>query len=588
MMFRRKASHLTSSEAILPILPKNIMKWIENARPIAEGNKRSFLAFPFWKTIYYDNCDRIFLLAGRQVFKSTWLTDVLAHNATTNADVTLVYVTHDEASLSGFSNQKFRIGTLEQNPLLKLFVKGGGIGKISEIGFKNNSRIYLTTDNNGYVHVEGKSPSEVLLDEIQYQELEFLPKLLESMSATKGKLKMVGIGGEGGSEEERLWFHTDQRNWIYDDPDWREKLKFTPGKGLEIGDYLVDVLKGRWVSKNPENNLFHGYHLPQIHFPTIPLTIKDAMEKYEVDPSYSIQWKKNNYPNSLFQTHVLGSFYKAQRRPVTREMVLACMTPYRNYDLLLPNEISELKQTFNEKVSIAMGVDFGSGISSSNTVISILVEWTLSELLPKRYHLVFIEKRPAENQMMQARYICDLFKKCSCDVGVGDLGYGANQVKLIQDGGYDENGVKYDGVSSIKFIGCRTTSNETKPLQIHESKIDEHGEETDAITIDKTTKIQEFIDMLECRITNPISSENTITQKSQFIIPYKSEDKVNWLIDDFTSITRKDLVKIEGISVVDSRQRARKEFNHPRDSIMSIVYARQALDLDMEWNWISA
>ena len=586
-MFRKKASQLIPSEPNLPVLPKNIIEWMNKARPIVEGNKRSFLAFPFWKEIYSDKSNRIFLLAGRQVFKSTWLTDVLAHSATTHPGVTLVYVTHDELSLSGFSNQKFRIGTLEQNPLLKLFVRGGGIGKISEIGFQNNSRIYLTTDNGGYVHVEGKSPSEILLDEIQYHQLEFLPKLLESMSATKGKLKMVGIGGEGGSEEERLWLQTDQRNWQYDDPNWREKLRFTPGIGLEIGDYLIDVLKGRWVSKNPENNLFHGYHLPQIHFPTIPLTIKDAIEKYEIDPIYSIESKQNNYPNSLFQTHVLGSFYKAQRRPVTREMVLACMTPYRNYDLLTSDEISQLKQTSNEKIRVGMGVDFGSGISSSYTVISILIEWTLSKSLPKKYHLAFIEKRPAENQMMQARYIYDLFKKSSCDIGIGDLGYGANQVKLIQDGGYDDNGLKYDGVSSSNFIGCRTISNETKPLQIHEAKIDEHGEKTDAITIDKTTKIQEFIDMLEFRITNPSLPNNMETQNTQLVIPYKSEHLVDWLIDDFTNITRKDLAEIEGISIVDSRQRARKEFNHPRDSVMSIIYARQALDLDFEWNWIS-
>ena len=240
-MFRKKASQLIPSEPNLPVLPKNIIEWMNKARPIVEGNKRSFLAFPFWKEIYSDKSNRIFLLAGRQVFKSTWLTDVLAHSATTNPGVTLVYVTHDELSLSGFSNQKFRIGTLEQNPLLKLFVRGGGIGKISEIGFQNNSRIYLTTDNGGYVHVEGKSPSEILLDEIQYHQLEFLPKLLESMSATKGKLKMVGIGGEGGSEEERLWLQTDQRNWQYDDPNWREKLRFTPGIGLEIGDYLIGM-----------------------------------------------------------------------------------------------------------------------------------------------------------------------------------------------------------------------------------------------------------------------------------------------------------------------------------------------------------
>jgi len=59
-------------------------------------------------------------------------------------------------------------------------------------------------------------------------------------------------------------------------------------------------------------------------------------------------------------------------------------------------------------------------------------------------------------------------------------------------------------------------------------------------------------------------------------------------LSDFTSITRKDLAEIEDIIIEDSRQRAKKEFNHPRDSVMSIIYARQALNLDLEWHWVSA
>ena len=77
-----------------------------------------------------------------------------------------------------------------------------------------------------------------------------------------------------------------------------------------------------------------------------------------------------------------------------------------------------------------MGVDFGSGISSV-TAIAILIWWRKSD----RFQLVHIEKRPQENQLKQAEHIVNLFREYSCDIGVGDLGYGANQVKLIQDGG---------------------------------------------------------------------------------------------------------------------------------------------------------
>src|SRR3972149_289327 len=491
-MYRKKASKLIPYEPDLPKLPINILDWIKSARPIVEGKKRNFLASPFWIDIYNDPVNRLLIMAGRQVLKSTYLTDVFAFGAITSPGSTFVYVTFDELSLSGFSNQKFRIGTLEQNPMLKLYVRGGGVGKISEVGFVNNSRVYLTTDQGGYAHVEGKSPQEVLMDEVQYQDLQFLPKMQESMSHTKGKLKMVGRGGEGGSELERLWLQTDQREWMYDDPDWRDKLRFEKGKGLVIGDYLKDVLKGRWTVKGKENPIFHGYHIPQYIFPTTPLTIEDAIEKYEVDPSYSIEWKQKNYPQSILKTHVYGSFYKETRRPVTREMVLACMTPYRMYDLLTPDEIGELKDLYKDRIKISLGVDFGSGISASSTVISILIEWKMSKGHPSRYQLAFINKRPSENQLDQAEYINRIFKESKCDIGIGDLGYGANQVKLIQDGGFSRRtGIKFSGVGSNKFIGCRTIGDETKPLQTFNDKIDEHGEETGRISIDKTSKIQE-------------------------------------------------------------------------------------------------
>jgi len=586
-MYRKKASKLIPHEPNLPKLPANILDWIKQARPIVEGRLRTFLAFPFWVDIYKDLANRILVMAGRQVFKSTWLTDVLAHGATTNNGATFVYVTHDELSLSGFSNQKFRIGTLEQNPLLKLFVRGGGIGKISEVGFENNSRIYLTTDQGGYGHVEGKSPQEILLDEVQYQELEFLPKLVESMSQTKGKLKLVGIGGEGGSELERLWLETDQREWVYDNPNWRETLQFKKGKGLIIDDYLKDVLKGRWITKGKSNTLFHGYHIPQHIFPTTPLTIQDAIEKYEVDPSYSIEWKQKNYPQSILKTHVFGTFYKATRRPVTREMVLACMMPYRMYNLMKTTEIAELKELYKDNIKISMGVDFGSGISASSTVISILIEWKMSKGHPSRYQLAFIDRRPAENQLDQAEYINRIFKEAKCDIGIGDLGYGTNQVKLIQDGGFNrQTGDKFSGVGSYKFIGCRTIGDETKPLQTFDDKIDEHGEESGRISIDKTSKIQEFIDMLEFFVTHPIYPDNEDIRRPRLMIPYKEEYKVDWLIKDFTDITRKDLEEVEDVVTIDPRQRARKEFNHPRDSVMSIIYAVVGLEKDIEYHWV--
>jgi hypothetical protein len=192
---------------------------------------------------------------------------------------------------------------------------------------------------------------------------------------------------------------------------------------LEV--YLKDVLSGRWVPQKPENTMYHGYHIPQTIFATNPLTIDDAINKYRISPFYSIEYQKKNNSKSFFSSHVMGEFHRSERRPITPEMVHSCMNHYRYVGLMTFSEIAIWKDVMQDSINVSMGVDFGSG-NPSSTVISILIHWKKSG----RIQLAYIDKRPAENQLDQAEYINRLFRASRCDIGVGDLGYGA-----IQDGG---------------------------------------------------------------------------------------------------------------------------------------------------------
>jgi hypothetical protein len=53
----------------------------------------------------------------------------------------------------------------------------------------------------------------------------------------------------------------------------------------------------------------------------------------------------------------------------------------------------------------------------------------------------------------------------------------------------------------------------------------------------------------------------------------KNDWECDFLLDDFCDITRKDLDK-DNTEIVkeDPRQKAKKEWNHPKDSVMSIIY----------------
>lgn len=553
--------------------PKDFVKWSLSVRQIVEGKDRSFLICPFWEKIYKDSSSQIIVIGGRQIFKSTYCSDRLAYLTSTRDNCQVVYVCPDEQNLSAFSKAKFRTGCLKNNPKLRAFVAGNSLGNKNQVSFKNNSVVYLVTDEGGYVHVEGKSPAEIIVDEAQYHDLENWPKLNEAMATTHGNLKILGIGGEGGSEYERIWLESDQREWVYDDPNWRNRLQFDE-KGLVVGSYLKDVLKGRWLAEAPENESFHGYHLTQEIFPHIPLTIEDAIDKYKIAPNFSIEWKRKNYWPSIFQSHVLGQFYKATRRPITREMVLSCMEPYWNYSLLAAKEVQALKKTFGDKIVVLMGIDWGSGkVGNSSTVVSIIIKWIGNTKESSRYQLAFIEKRGEEDSLFQAEYMVNLFEEYGCDFGVADLGYGEIQTNAIINGGANpQTGVRYQGVGSHRFKGCRTIASLVSVFQDREGKIDDELEEIDRIQVDKTHIIQNFVDFIGTSVFHPLYPNNEKTSRKKFMIPNSEPWRVDWLIKDFTSITRKDLERDQLALVEDSRQHPKKEFNHPLDSVMSIIY----------------
>jgi len=572
----------SSSPNILPKLPRDPLKWIESARPQVDGIKRSFLAAPFWVPIYTDPHNFVMTIGGRQIYKSTACTDFLALEATANPYSQVAYVTFGEVSLSGFSKQKMQVGTFMQNPVLAKFPRHR-MGNVHEISLKNGSTIYMTTHNHQYKNVEGKSLSLCLLDEAQYQDIQHLNRVHQTMMATKGKIKILGIGGEAGSPYEKLWKSTNQMEWFYDDQNWRDRLQFD-SNGLVIGEYLKDVLSGKWIAQNPSSTEYHGYHLPQTIFPTIPLTKEDAITKYKIHPRFSIEYQQETTKGPTFVTHVMGSFYHSSRRPITREMVLSCMNPYSYLSLLGPQEVVELKNTFGDEIKVSMGVDFGSG-GISVTAIAILIWWRKTD----RIQVAWIEKRPRENQLKQAQYIAELFLKYDCEIGVGDLGYGAIQVKQIQEGGYDnDTGIPYSGVTNSKFLGCRTITDETKPLQSFDKTIDEHGEQVGRLQIDKTAQIDSLINTLERSILHPCYPGDSKKARPQLMIPSKRMYEVDYLINDMTAITRKDLDKIVDSAKEDGRQKATKVYNHPPDSVMAIIYGLVGLEHKTPWHWISA
>lgn len=565
--------------------PKDKLEFIQKHINTIEGHPMKQL-LPQWSPIYMDYSHNKFILAARQTGKSTYIGIDMLWYALTNQGATLAYVTYDETNLSHYSNQKFRRGIIMSNLAIRMQLTKNERG---EVAFKNAATIFLVTDEGEYKHVEGTSASVVKLDESQYHDFQFFPIFREAMSYVLGKMDILGRGGESGSAYEEEWTHTTQSEYVFDDPGWRKKLKFGKkedgGYGLIEGPYLQEICKGHYKPRKPENNLYPGYHLPQDIFPHIPLTINDAINLYRLPPEFSIEWKRKNYPKQLFQAHVMAEFYKASRRPITPEMVLACMKPYSFYRFLTADEVRDIKAHYGNKCTILMGVDWGSSTAgNSSTVITILIKIVTGRTDDTAryfmcYHHVINRGEPGEPDMgvEEAYFVSKLFREYECDMGVADLGYGEIQVRAIQEGGINpKTNERFPGLGYSKFLGCRTIRDVIAPERDKPGKVDAEIDEITRIEIDKTHSIDNFIDFLGWYVTNPYDPENDATRRPKLMIPYEDEYAVYHLVKEWTKITRKDLEQVSDIQVEDPRQVARKEYNHPPDSAMSVIYCLEA------------
>jgi len=545
-------------------MPTDNLEWIEKARPYVGNVARNFEWEPFWVDVYKDKSPNIVVVNGRQTFKSTFGTDIVGCYATSHDNSEITYIVDREDRVSAWSKQRFRKDTMLRNELLTPFLMHGR-ANVGEINLTNNSVVYVRTDENEYNNVQGMTNSLMIFDECQYQELQFRAAALYSMTQTKGQCYYLGIGGEAGSEWYKLWKKSDQREWKFDDKNWREKLRFDD-EGYLCNEHPENIVAGKWVAQYPENKEYRGYHMPQTIFARIPITIQDAVTLYKTRPENSIEFQEKYNPKSIVAAHVYGDFYKAMRRPITPEMVEACYD--YTISLLSPEEMKKIKQQYQNEILVFLGIDWGSGPAASKTIGAVIIYWKKTN----RYQLAWIDSRPTEHEYDQAAYFVDLFRKYCCDFCVADLGYGKDKVTLMQQGGYTSFGEKVAALGRGRIKGCWTSGSITEETMRHKSQdvIDAPtvGEKKEYYSVDKTQIIQNFIDFIGSTVPN----ENG-KAVSQFIIPMKNNWETDFLLDDFCDITRKDLDRENmEISKEDPRQRAKKEYNHPKDSVMSIIY----------------
>lgn len=591
-----------------PDFPKNKLDFVSLVYSTIEENDYTLIPYQYWLPIFRSKAKRMYLLMARQLFKTTFFALSSAHVAATKRRSTTAYCAPDEDKLSTYADQKYRSEILDASPLLKSCIHGhaaGLPGRRTKVQWNNGSFNWHVTDEGSYRKIEGKSGDLAIYDEFQEHDAAALPKAKEAMSKKIGSEMYGGVGGEFGSAQEATWLETSQSEWHYDNEKdyvdsagrvwpnqgWRKDLQFGKWEdhngdthhGLIYGEYMKDVCKGEWIEEEPDNYMFPGWHLSQLSACHVPLSMADCENLYRIPKEYSIEYKEMNYPRLMAIAHVHGWFYKAPRKPITRQDAKATLDPYKYLYFMSPRDVQDFKTVFPGRIRILFGADWGSGNDGQGqTVFTIMMKWLGVNEYGKyspdrdRFFVIYQERLPYElsETTAEAFYGIELFRRYMCDYGAADLGYGVKQVKAMIEGGHHPlHGEYIEGLGHAKFIGTWTRGKITKTEEDNPGEIDEEGsEEITHLLLDKTSMMEDFINMVKWKVPHPIYPKEPKLERRKLAIAYGDEWKTHPLIKDMTAIQRVDIEEDFLTTKPITTESPKIKYGHPPDSVVSMSH----------------
>lgn len=567
---------------------KNIWEWIQKYRPNVGGEKRNFDLVPFWKEFILNTHKRKGALCGRQVYKSTTATDLLAACVTMGSFRTAGYVVHDPDSLEAFSVERVREGTFLANSQLAPFLPYGR-SAVKTIKLTNHSRIYLRHGQRHFSKLEGLTLDLLVGDEMQKQDLTRLRVARHTIRARNAPFIMFGIGGEEGSSwHDMIMRQAEIYDWVYDDKSlyidgttnkewinqgWRHKLKYDDtGKISNTPQELKEILKGEFkLIHSPTTGIatYKFYHFPQEIFASIPLTISDCA-KYQMEIDDSIEYQAIHEADDIYQAHCKGWFYAARGRPLTLDMIRKCYDGKIGF--LTPNQIKEIKEKYKNDVIIVAGIDWGSNKSGkSYTVFMILLCFKKTIYTPEHFQIAYIKTFQNErSDTEEAIDILPLIEQFHVENTCADLGFGKSGVKVLQDG-VPETNIKGLGRSKVK--GVFSLGNLLEETHTYEIDAEPEGKQNPYLSVHKTERVDHLIRIIKSTIPNSEDPKDETT-KPKLIIPYEDPHDIDTLEQGLIKIKRADLeedtlgMRSEG----DKRQKPEKLYEHYSDEVSALIH----------------
>lgn len=471
-------------------------RWASYYRTL-DGNPFSLEERPYLRDIYRlfspeggeSHAPRVVVLkCSRKVEKTETILNLLLYAMNNMPYFKAVYTAPRQPTVSRFIEERFKgalRSSIDNGCLLRNVEKDSITHMTFNIGMDRLNHLYAYSGWGDAHSLLGLDADMVCIDEYQDMANGSLEMIQEIV--TQSPWKWVLVSGTAREEGSAFWKLWNKSTQNH----W-------------------NVEKQEWEARNGSaDGTIVGFHMDQRIHP-------------DVTPE-DLSFKKETYSTRKFVNEVLGEFYAGGLKPLTIDTVISCCD--RELDRI--GSVSAPEETF-------MGVDWGAETS----VVIIHPDGRILNALK-------IDSRSQD----EVKEITRLILKYNCKQVVCDLGYGARQIKQLQE----EFG---DRVRS-----CYYASRPKTPFEY--TKRDGKRNLIYMITVDRTTYMEEMIDRFE---------------KGGVKIPWKTDD-LQWMIDEFCALnsTREsDEASTRGRSATPRTRYGRDGDDH---SFHALLYAFLAVEV---------
>lgn len=360
-----------SRDELIEIAPS---QFVEFSLRLPVGGKIvnfSFEGREYMRPIYDSNSQRILLVAGRQVEKSTLLGNKALAYVAMNPGFRVLYVSPSHTQTKVFSRDRIK-EPIDASNVLRAFTSTKMLSNVLEKKFLNYGSITLRFAFLNADRVRGLPADLILIDEFQDILLDNVPVIEQCASHSLWKLFCLSGTPKSldGSLEVYWTKYSTQNEWVVpckrhgtpkDPSSWHWNVLDESSIGLRglICERCGGLIKAndpdsQWASLNPEPNVlkpYEGYRIPQLMVPWIDWD--------------DILHNQKHYSRQKFHNEVLGRSYDSGTRPLTRQQ----MTENCNERLSM-NHYKKVAEKYSGGTPIFMGVDWGTG-EGSYTVMSL-------------------------------------------------------------------------------------------------------------------------------------------------------------------------------------------------------------------------